>query len=1170
MNRFVPRLLLATAGCAGMLQLALLQTAMADDRGGSPDAGRWVRGHVVSMSETPRVLTLAIVDGAKSSLRRVPVADDAAISVNGAQAAAKNLEAGQIADVRSIGAGEQEIADAVVAQPYRPGGGNENSRRLVEALTLARGGAGGNQDGFDGNRLLSRAANAGNGLSRFDSPADGFLALSDRLDSLADVAVSKLTGPKDELFLAQLDLVAKLRAAASVAASVADAGDATLQASLEATVRAMVAVEESCDKVFRLADKVDAKLHAVAGLVADSLRHTTDVLKELVETTGDAASELKARVSAAVGATVDIVEHVTAALEGDVHSLLAAKLRRAADKIEYVAGEAKGELSDAARRLTEKLHRAADAARALKGEAGEKLADGKRLLVKALREAADACRAVERLVGKVDHVKGSLVHALHETADCFVGHVEPTVEAAKSRIFMAAHRVEHAAENLIGDVKEKAGDLHGVLAHKLRHVAFTIERVADGTKDKLYDARHELARKLRIVAHAVEGLRDKTGDKLRDARTLVAEALRDALEACGKMDRLLEKAGGIKQGLIAALQETAACLVGDKIEDLKATIGDTKSDLRRAVHHVQDGAAELVQKVGTIADITPLNAGVDGYLDADADLLGIVDFYVWVDSYTAADVILQGNIHEALARPVAWTNQIVVVRNTIAPPENLKEEIDVNVVGNGLVWINGYWTYSSIDEDFQWTGGILRRPPPGHHWVPGKWVRVKDGFARIPGAWIPDKLNAPQKIEKLPASFNFAPIGKRPSVDHFWAPGSFVSRNGSLVQNPGRWVRTPDKAADWIWTPPQVIPTADGGGLLIDGFWDYPITKRGFVFAPVQFGRGADPVPASKLASAVVLDLPRTFHHLFVDERTGHYVFGDFYDADPVTSGIRPWFEFSRIPGRFDPLFEHYSRLYDLAGADFASRLNGWHRYFKANPFARPAQSLAALIRRLVEGAPAGTFLPAFIDPSAAAGLKQAGIDPANIAALNRIVGSRSITLADFTNTYGNGPLADASLGGGANRVEVVGKTLGGTTGGMGQLSGGITGTDPFSGFGTGANLSRLYGVERFGATVGGDALGAFGNHTYGNGTLGGVAGRLHGHGGGMIGSIGGATGGLGGICGASGIGGAGGVGNGSLGGFGGLGAPGAASGAGSTGVLGGSTLGGVGGTVGNTVGGIK
>jgi hypothetical protein len=74
-----------------------------------------------------------------------------------------------------------------------------------------------------------------------------------------------------------------------------------------------------------------------------------------------------------------------------------------------------------------------------------------------------------------------------------------------------------------------------------------------------------------------------------------------------------------------------------------------------------------------------------------------------------------------------------------------------------------------------------------------------------------------------------------------------------------------------MWTP--------RGYIFVDGYWDYPVGRRGMLFAPVYFNSGLYSRRGYNYSPSIVLDLALFAEHLFLRPNYHHYYFGDYYDV---------------------------------------------------------------------------------------------------------------------------------------------------------------------------------------------------------------------------------------------------------------------------------------------------
>ena len=195
------------------------------------------------------------------------------------------------------------------------------------------------------------------------------------------------------------------------------------------------------------------------------------------------------------------------------------------------------------------------------------------------------------------------------------------------------------------------------------------------------------------------------------------------------------------------------------------------------------------------------------------------------------EVLTRGPVHEAFAQPLQGdtANPLVVPKQPPAPIE--EEPPAAKPDGENVLWVSGYWAWDDDRKDFLWVSGIWRDAPPGQVWVAGYWGAVDGGFQWTGGFWTPAKQQDVEYLPPPPASLDNGPNTAAPSENDVWVPGNFMYRETRYVWRPGFWSRA---QADWIWIPAHYVWTP-GGYVFVDGYWDYPLVRRGVMFAPVYF-----------------------------------------------------------------------------------------------------------------------------------------------------------------------------------------------------------------------------------------------------------------------------------------------------------------------------------------------
>lgn len=299
------------------------------------------------------------------------------------------------------------------------------------------------------------------------------------------------------------------------------------------------------------------------------------------------------------------------------------------------------------------------------------------------------------------------------------------------------------------------------------------------------------------------------------------------------------------------------------------------------------------------------------------------------DSRASVDdnVSLRGPLHEAFARPVSLNpaRQPVIEHE---PPEPLNEvPPEYRPDGDNIIWIPGYWSFDDVENDFLWISGLWRDVPPQRRWVPGYWSEVDAGFQWTPGEWISSNRRSMTYLPEPPRSQERGASSPPPGDGYFWVPGCWEYRDRDYAWRPGYWSRHQE---NWVWTPAHYDWTPNGY-VYCDGYWDYDIDRRGIVYAPYRFGNRR----VSRYTPTSALDVSSLLLHLFVNNRTQAYCFGDYYQRD----AYRPWYTWHDSRFGYDPIYNYNSWRH---GEEYLTRLSGWNRYFTQNQRLRPRTTLTA------------------------------------------------------------------------------------------------------------------------------------------------------------------------------------------------------------------------------------
>ncbi|MDV6034185.1 MAG: hypothetical protein F9B45_29645 [Phycisphaera sp. RhM] len=273
------------------------------------------------------------------------------------------------------------------------------------------------------------------------------------------------------------------------------------------------------------------------------------------------------------------------------------------------------------------------------------------------------------------------------------------------------------------------------------------------------------------------------------------------------------------------------------------------------------------------------------------------------------DVLMRGPVHEAFAEPAASSqsdssDQTLGTLELPAPiPDPIDEQparIRPSHTQREAVWIPGYWGVED-QENLCWVSGTWRFAPPAMQWVPGYWADTRDGWVWVPGFWIRESLEELAYLPAPPAPPADVIRYREPRDGRFWVPGSYVWRDNQYVWVDGFYARS---QPDWVWVPQRLVRTPRGY-LEVPGYWDYPIDRRGTLFAPVRF---SNRIVRQTYRPNVAVNVTQALVSWFVRPNYGHYYFGSYYGDRYRDFGLVPWGPYSgRDLTYYDPLFAYYS-----------------------------------------------------------------------------------------------------------------------------------------------------------------------------------------------------------------------------------------------------------------------
>lgn len=300
------------------------------------------------------------------------------------------------------------------------------------------------------------------------------------------------------------------------------------------------------------------------------------------------------------------------------------------------------------------------------------------------------------------------------------------------------------------------------------------------------------------------------------------------------------------------------------------------------------------------------------------------------------EVLTRGPVHEAFAEPVTLQT-LDRFRISRQPPANIEEVPPADrPQGDQFTWVPGYWGWDADRDDFIWVSACWRAGPPNMYWVPGYWARINNiqevgrsgvdvqvggfgvhvgGSTRtveisswtwVSGFWNPTTAQEIEYLTAPPPLPDVGAPGPAPAIDQVWVPGCWYWQNGQYVLRSGYWQR---QQQNWIWEPSHYRWTPRGY-VFVAGHWDYPLERRGVLFAPVYFSRTSYSRAGFSYSPSIAINLGVLASNLFSYPRYSHYYFGDYYDDAYLSAGIYPQFESERRHTWYDPIYT-YDRWYN-------------------------------------------------------------------------------------------------------------------------------------------------------------------------------------------------------------------------------------------------------------------
>jgi hypothetical protein len=311
------------------------------------------------------------------------------------------------------------------------------------------------------------------------------------------------------------------------------------------------------------------------------------------------------------------------------------------------------------------------------------------------------------------------------------------------------------------------------------------------------------------------------------------------------------------------------------------------------------------------------------------------------DVEEGVQVLTRGPVHEAFAETISFDPEpgIIVSKQ---PPEAIEEvPPEQRPAGDNVAWIPGYLAWDDEREDFLWVSGIWRDLPPGRQWMPGYWTESESGYQWISGYWADATQTEIQYLPEPPATAEVGPNIAAPSHDHNWLPGCWIWQQNRYAWRPGYWA---PMQPDWDWVPAHYV-WSPRGCVFVDGYYDYSVSRRGVLFAPVYLNSGVYSRRGYSYSPSTVIDLRWFTAHLFSRPQYHHYYFGDYYASNYSTAGYYPWFSYGSSGYGYDPFYAR-QRWDNRQNRDWQDRIERDFAHRRDHEDQRPPRTLAALMER--------------------------------------------------------------------------------------------------------------------------------------------------------------------------------------------------------------------------------
>jgi hypothetical protein len=299
-------------------------------------------------------------------------------------------------------------------------------------------------------------------------------------------------------------------------------------------------------------------------------------------------------------------------------------------------------------------------------------------------------------------------------------------------------------------------------------------------------------------------------------------------------------------------------------------------------------------------------------------------------------ILTRGPVHEAFAES-SMDDAVAGLIISRGPPEAISELApDQRPDGNNVAWIPGYWSWDDERTDYIWVSGVWRDLPPGRQWIPGYWATVHNGTQWISGFWGDVAQTEVVYLPPPPASLESGPNSPLPGPNNFWSPGCWVWQQSRYDWQPGYWVA---QQPEWVWAPAHYTWTPRGH-IYVPGYWDRDLEHRGVMFAPVYYDQPIYTRSAYVYSPRIVIDIAIVAAFLFVQPRSRHYYYGDYYDRRYEDRGYRPWYAERDSRHGYDANYAHYRSRQLERDSNWDNHIVERFQHRRDNEGARPPRTL--------------------------------------------------------------------------------------------------------------------------------------------------------------------------------------------------------------------------------------